>query len=57
MVRKQPPELRNSGGQFLFLFKYTYMYEETKLLFVAKYLVIKEMSGTRKVLDIFLCLV
>jgi hypothetical protein len=42
---------------FLFLFKYTYMYEETKLLFVAKYLVIEEMSGTRKVLDIFLCLV
>jgi len=33
------------------------MYEKTKLLFVAKYLVIKEMSGSRKVLDIFIYLV
>lgn len=32
----------NFGRLFSFLFKYTYMYEETKLLFVAKYLVIKK---------------
>lgn len=37
MVRKQPPELRNSGGYFLFLF----MYVNKKLLFIAKDLVTK----------------